>query len=150
MMALVQRVKHAKVDIGKKTVGEIGKGMLVLLGVHRDDSLSEVQWVVKKVAHLRIFPDDEGKMNKSLLDINGDVLVVSQFTLYGDTRKGNRPSFIASAPPTIAEPLYEQFVKEMEQWLDSPVQTGQFGAMMEVHLVNDGPVTLVVEKRNEK
>lgn len=150
MIALVQRVKSASVDVSGQVVGEIGKGMLILLGVHRLDTLAELQWVVKKTVNLRIFPDEDGKMNKSLLDVGGEALVVSQFTLYGDTRKGNRPSFMDSAPPAIAEPLYEQFIKEMRQWLPTPVATGIFGAMMDVHLVNDGPVTLIVEKRKEE
>ena len=149
MIALVQRVKEARVEVEHQTVGSIGKGILVLLGIHRTDSLDELRWVVKKVTHLRIFPDEEGKMNRSLIDIDGEVLVVSQFTLYGDTRKGNRPSFVESAKPAVAEPLYEQFIDEMNLWVLKPVATGIFGAMMDVHLINDGPVTLIVEKRKE-
>lgn len=149
MIALVQRVKEAKVEVNNKVVGEIDKGVLVLLGIHRSDSAEELRWVAKKVVNLRIFPDEEGKMNTSLLDTDGEVLIVSQFTLYGDTRKGNRPSFIESAPPVIAEPLYTQFIAEVNQWVNKPVATGVFGAMMDVHLINDGPVTLIVEKRKE-
>ena len=150
MIALVQRVKNAHVDVDRKTVGQIEKGLLILLGIHQEDTSVELKWVAKKVANLRIFPDDQGKMNKSLIDIDGEALVVSQFTLYGNTQKGNRPSFIASAPPAIAEPLYEQFVDEMSQWVKKPIGTGVFGAMMDVHLINDGPVTLIVERRKEE
>ena len=150
MIALVQRVKNAHVDVDGNTVGRIGKGLLILLGIHQEDTSVELKWVAKKVVNLRIFPDDQGKMNRSLIDIDGEALVVSQFTLYGSTQKGNRPSFIASAPPAIAEPLYEQFVDEMKQWVSKPVSTGVFGAMMDVHLINDGPVTLIVERRKEE
>ncbi|MBX2819565.1 MAG: D-tyrosyl-tRNA(Tyr) deacylase [Rhodothermaceae bacterium] len=150
MIALVQRVKQAHVDVDGNTVGQIEKGLLILLGIHQEDTPVELKWVAKKVANLRIFPDDEGKMNRSLIDVDGEALVVSQFTLYGNTQKGNRPSFIASAPPTIAEPLYERFVDELSQWVNKPVGTGVFGAMMDVHLINDGPVTLIVERRKEE
>ena len=150
MIALVQRVKTARVEVDNKVTGEIDKGVLVLLGIHTSDSVEELRWVAKKVVNLRIFPDDEGKMNRSLLDIGAEVLVVSQFTLYGDTKKGNRPSFVNSAPPAVAEPLYEQFIDEVNQWVAKPVATGVFGAMMDVHLINDGPVTLIVEKRKEE
>ena len=146
---LLQRVKSARVDVEGKTIGQVGQGILILLGVHKHDSPSELQWVVKKVANLRIFPDESGRMNLSLKDIDGEALVVSQFTLYGDTRKGNRPSFTNSAPPEIAEPLYEQFVNELGKLVRKPVATGKFGAMMDVHLVNDGPVTLIIEKRSD-
>ena len=147
MIALVQRVKHAKVEVEGKIVGQIEQGVLILLGVHTSDTTDELNWVAKKVANLRIFADQEGKMNKSVIDADGEILVVSQFTLYGNTRKGNRPSFVESAPPAIAEPLYEQFIDAMNQWVNKPVATGVFGAMMDVHLLNDGPVTLIVEKR---
>ena len=147
MIALLQRVKNARVDVEEITIGQIDTGLLILLGVHKEDSPDELLWVVKKVANLRIFPDESGRMNRSLLDIQGDALVVSQFTLYGDTRKGNRPSFTDSAPPSLAEPLYERFIVELSTLLAKPVATGKFGAMMDVHLVNDGPVTLTVEKK---
>lgn len=148
MVALVQRVSEASVTVEGDVTGAIGPGLLVLLGVHRTDAEAEAAWVAKKVAGLRIFPDDEGKMNRSLLDTGGDALVVSQFTLYGDTRKGNRPSFVESAPPEQAEALYEAFVEELAQRLGRPVPTGVFGAMMDVRLTNDGPVTLWVERRS--
>ena len=149
MMALVQRVKTAHVEVDNEVVGAINQGLLVLLGIHKQDTSEELKWVARKVANLRVFMDQEGKMNRSLIDIDGEALIVSQFTLYGNTRKGNRPSFVESAHPPIAEPLYEQFIEEMNQWLNKPVATGVFGAMMDVHLINDGPVTLVVEKKKE-
>jgi D-tyrosyl-tRNA(Tyr) deacylase len=147
MVALVQRVSEASVTVEGEVTGAIGRGLLVLLGVHRDDTEEEMAWVVNKVASLRIFPDNEGKMNHSLLDVGGDALVVSQFTLYGDTRKGNRPSFVESAPPEQAEALYDAFTDALSERLRRPVPTGIFGAMMDVYLVNDGPVTLWVERR---
>lgn len=147
MVALVQRVSEASVTVGGDVTGAIGAGLLVLLGVHRTDTEAEVDWVAKKVAGLRIFPDEEGKMNRSLREIGGEALVVSQFTLYGDTRKGNRPSFVESAPPEQAEALYEAFVAALADRLGKSVPTGIFGAMMDVRLTNDGPVTLWVERR---
>lgn len=147
MVALIQRVKKASVTVDEAIVGEIGEGMLVLLGVHVTDTVEEMRWVAKKSANLRIFSDEEGRMNLSVQDVDGEVLVVSQFTLYGNTSKGNRPSFVASAQPEQANALYEAYIKEMEQLLGKPVPSGVFGAMMDVNLVNDGPVTLWVEKR---
>ena len=146
MMALVQRVSEARVSVAGEIVGEIGRGMLVLLGVHRSDTPAEVEWVARKCAALRIYPDEEGKMNRSLLDVDGETLVISQFTLYGDARKGNRPSFVASAPPEMAEPLYEAFLEALEREVGRRPERGVFGAMMDVQLVNQGPVTLVVER----
>jgi D-tyrosyl-tRNA(Tyr) deacylase len=147
MVALVQRVSEASVTVDGEVTGAIGTGLLVLLGVHRDDTDTERAWLVNKVAGLRIFPDDEGRMNRSLVDVGGEALVVSQFTLYGDTRKGNRPSFVESAPPEQAEALYESFVAALGERLGRPVPTGVFGADMDVRLTNDGPVTLWVERR---
>jgi len=147
MIALVQRVREASVTVDGNTVARIGPGMLVFLGVHQTDTETEGAWLARKCANLRIFADEEGRMNRALTDVGGETLVVSQFTLYGDARKGNRPSFIASAPPDIAEPLYEDFALRLSGHLGRPVPTGIFGAMMDVHLVNDGPVTLSVEKR---
>ena len=147
MIALVQRVREARVTVEGATTGEIGPGLLVLLGVHRADTAAEADWLAEKVARLRLFRDDDGRMNRSLLDTGGEALVVSQFTLYGDVRKGTRPSYIAAAPPELAIPLYEGFVRCLEAHLGRPVPTGRFGAMMEVALVNDGPVTLWVERR---
>lgn len=147
MVALVQRVKEASVEVDGETVGTIGPGLLILLGVHGDDTEAEIAWLARKCANLRIFNDDAGLMNRSLMDVGGEALVVSQFTLYGDAAKGNRPSFIASARPEKAEPFYERFVEALAGHLGTPVQTGVFGAMMDVRLTNDGPVTLWVEKR---
>ena len=146
MVALVQRVRRASVTVDGKVVGAIGPGFLVLLGVHVTDTRAEADWLVRKVASLRIFPDENGKMNRSILDAEGEALVVSQFTLYGDVSKGNRPSFVSSAPPDVAEPLYEYFVARLEEQLGRRVPTGVFGAMMDVELVNDGPVTLWIER----
>lgn len=147
MVALVQRVKEASVEVDGEIVGAIGKGLLILLGVHQEDTGSEIEWLARKCANLRIFPDDKGLMNRSMIDIGGEALVVSQFTLYGNTQKGNRPSFIASARPEKAEVLYEEFVDVLAAQIGKPVPTGVFGAMMNVNLVNDGPVTLWVERK---
>ncbi len=147
MIALIQRVKEASVTVNDEIVGEIGQGLLILLGVHVHDTTREMEWVARKCAQLRIFQDEEGLMNRSVQDVGGDVLVVSQFTLYGNTKKGNRPSFIASALPEKAEPLYEQFVDEISALTGRPAAKGVFGAMMDVRLLNDGPVTLWVEKK---
>lgn len=147
MVALVQRVKEASVSVDGKIVGAISSGMLILLGIHQADTEKEMQWVARKCANLRIFPDADGRMNRSLRDSGGEALIVSQFTLYGNTQKGNRPSFIESALPAKAEPLYEQFAQTLSTHLGKPVPTGIFGAMMDVHLINDGPVTLWVEKQ---
>ena len=147
MIALVQRVRRAAVSIDGRVVGQIGPGLLILLGVHRDDGTSELEWVARKCAALRIFADDQGKMNRSIVDVDGEALVVSQFTLYGNVEKGNRPSFVESAHPDTAVPIYERFVDMMSSLLDKPVQTGEFGAMMQVELVNDGPVTITIERK---
>lgn len=147
MVALVQRVKEARVVVDGAVVGVIGAGLLVLLGVAHGDTEAEADWLADKLARLRIFPDDEGRMNRALLDTGGEALVVSQFTLLGDARKGNRPSFIAAAPPDEAERLYRYFNARLSAVLGRPVPTGVFGALMDVHLVNDGPVTLWVERR---
>ncbi len=147
MVALVQRVSEAAVNIDGDTVGAIEEGLLVLLGVHEEDTEAESTWCAAKCANLRVFPDTDGKMDQSLLDTGGEALVVPQFTLYGDTSKGNRPSFTEAAPPDRAERLYEHFVDDLEEHLGCEVSTGEFGAMMDVQLTNDGPVTLWVERR---
>ncbi len=146
MVALVQRVTHASVEVDGETVGSIGGGLLLLLGVHQDDTEEEGAWLARKCANLRIFPDVDGKMNRSLKDTRGAALVVSQFTLYGDTSRGNRPSFERAAGPEKAERLYDGFVELLDEQLGTVVETGVFGAMMDVHLTNDGPVTLWVER----
>ncbi len=144
MRAVLQRVRRAAVVVAGETVGAIDAGWLVLLGVAPTDTPAEAAWLADKVAHLRALEDDAGKMNRSVLDAGGAVLVVSQFTLYGDTRKGRRPSFTGAAPPALAEPLYERFAAELRA-VGLPVATGRFGADMQVELVNDGPVTFVLD-----
>lgn len=144
MRAVLQRVRRAKVTVADAVTGEIAHGWLVLLGVGPDDSHKNVDWLADKVANLRAFEDADGKMNLSVQDVNGSVLVVSQFTLYGDCLKGRRPSFTGAAPPAAAEPLYEALVAALKM-LGIPVATGKFGADMQVELVNDGPVTFVID-----
>ncbi len=150
MLVLVQRVSRAEVrirDEGEetRTAGRIGAGLLVLVGFTESDGQAQAQWMVEKLLGLRIFPDDDGKMNLSLVDVGGALLVVSQFTLYGDASRGRRPSFVAAARPETAIPLYERFVALLRAQ-GAAVQTGEFGAMMDVELVNDGPVTLWLER----
>jgi D-tyrosyl-tRNA(Tyr) deacylase len=144
MRALLQRVSRASVTVDNHIVGQIGQGLLVLLGVGQDDSEAHVKTLVEKIVHLRIFGDDEGKMNRSLLDIGGEVLLVSQFTLYADVRKGRRPSFTDAAPPALAEPLVERFMAALAAY-NLKVEGGVFGAYMEVELLNTGPVTIYMD-----
>ena len=146
MRAVVQRVTSAKVTVGDRVTGEIGSGLLVLLGVDQGDGPTDLQYIAAKVRDLRIFADADGKMNKSVLDLQGGVLVVSQFTLSGDARNGRRPSFASAAPPQIARALYEEVVREL-QTSGLQVATGEFQAMMQVSLVNDGPVTILLDSR---
>ncbi len=145
MKAVVQRVSRASVQIDGQTVGEIGRGLLVLLGVGRDDAAADTEWMIKKVLALRIFPDDAKNMNRSVTDIGGGILVVSQFTLYGDARKGTRPSFSEAMPPTEAERFYNDFMAKLRAATSLQVAEGRFAAMMDVELVNDGPVTIVLD-----
>ncbi len=146
MKVVLQRVSEASVSIDGQVVGQIESGLLLLVGFTHSDTEGELEWMADKVVGLRVFADGDGKMNRSVNECGGGVLIVSQFTLYGDTRKGRRPSFITAAPPEISVPLYEQFVQAVTERADGPVETGQFGAMMDVALVNDGPVTLVLER----
>ena len=146
MRAVVQRVTSAKVTVGERTTGEIGQGLLVFVGVDQGDGPSDLQYIASKVRDLRIFQDDNDKMNRSVFDIKGEVLVVSQFTLSGDARNGRRPSFASAAPPDIARALYEDVVREL-QGSGLRVATGEFQAMMQVALVNDGPVTILLDSR---
>jgi D-tyrosyl-tRNA(Tyr) deacylase len=146
MRAVIQRVSRAGVTIDGETVGQIGRGLLVLLGITHTDTAADARWLAEKSIGLRVFNDADGKMNLGLTDVGGSVLVVSQFTLYGDAQKGRRPSFIAAARPEQAIPLYEAFVNGIRA-LGAPVETGRFGAMMDVELVNDGPVTLILDSR---
>lgn len=145
MRVVLQRVSRARVSVAERTTGEIGSGLLLLVGFTDADGEEALRWMADKVVGLRIFPDAEGKMNHSVADADGALLVVSQFTLYGDARKGRRPSFVGAARPEIAAPLYERFV-EILRATGLPVATGEFGGMMDVELVNDGPVTLILER----
>jgi D-tyrosyl-tRNA(Tyr) deacylase len=147
MRALIQRVSNASVTVDERIVSQIGPGLLILLGIGQEDSMDQVKTLVHKIVHMRIFGDDEGKMNRSLLDINGQALVVSQFTLYADIRRGRRPSFTEAALPTIAEPLVERF-KEAIATYGIPVEGGLFGAHMGVNLLNDGPVTIWLDSKD--
>lgn len=147
MRAVIQRVLEASVEIDGRTVSRIGGGLLVLLGVEDGDTLEDVSWLGAKVARLRIFADPEGKMNQSVTEAGGEIIVVSQFTLHASTKKGNRPSFLKSAAPAVSEPLYEQFCAALERETGRPVGRGIFGADMKVALVNDGPVTILIDSR---
>lgn len=149
MRALVQKVKEGGVYISENNYfAKIGKGLVVFLGVTHEDGENEINFVADKCSNLRIFPDDGGKMNLSVKDIDGEILVISQFTLYGDARKGNRPSYTEAASPELADKIYQQFISRLKSNLgDSKIKTGQFGAMMEVKIINDGPVTIMVESK---
>lgn len=144
MRAVIQRVKRASVDVNGITTGSISKGIVIFLGIHRHDEAKEIDWMAEKILNLRIFPDPDGKMNISLADIKAEMLIVSQFTLYGDCRKGRRPGYSEAAPPEIAEPIYNRFVDEVRN-KGINAATGKFQAMMDVTLVNDGPVTLLLD-----
>lgn len=150
MRVVIQRVKEASVSVQGVKISEIQKGLLILVGVETQDTQQDIDWLVAKVAKLRIFEDPLGAMNVSLQDIGADVIVVSQFTLHASTKKGNRPSFIKAAKPEVAIPLYQGFVDSLEKQLDKKIQTGQFGAMMEVALINDGPVTITIDSKNKE
>ena len=146
MRAVVQRVTRAKVTVDDKLVGEIGNGLVILLGIARDDTKLDAAYLVEKIVALRIFDDEAGKMNLSVKDVNGGMLIVSQFTLYGDVRRGLRPSWIEAAAPEVAEPMYEFFIRQVRSAV-SEVATGSFRAMMQVELVNDGPVTILLDSK---
>lgn len=150
MRAVIQRVSQANVVIEGNQVATIEKGVLILLGIVPDDTHDDVKWLSNKITNMRIFPDDKNVMNISLLDSGGDAIVVSQFTLHASTKKGNRPSYIKAAKPDIAIPLYKTFVKQLETDLNKSVQTGEFGADMKVSLLNDGPVTIIVDTKNKE
>jgi D-tyrosyl-tRNA(Tyr) deacylase len=147
MRALLQRVSNASVTIDGTVVSGIGEGFLILLGIGAGDDGTDIAWLCGKIARMRIFPDEEGKMNRSLADTGGAALVISQFTLHASTKKGNRPSFLAAAPPELAEPLYETFCAELSAEIRKPVARGRFGADMQVSLTNDGPVTIWLDSR---
>ncbi|MCW3807007.1 D-aminoacyl-tRNA deacylase [Plebeiibacterium marinum] len=150
MKAVIQRVSEASVSVNEKIKSEIKNGLLVLLGIVNDDEKSDIDWLTNKIANLRIFDDENGVMNKSLLDIGGEIIVVSQFTLHAKTKKGNRPSYIDAAKPDVSIPLYKAFVKKMEDVISQTVQTGEFGAYMKVSMVNDGPVTIIIDTKNKE
>jgi len=150
MRIVIQRVSRASVTIEGTVKGAIGAGFLILLGVCADDSTDDVDWLVRKVAALRVFDDEQGVMNRSIMDVGGDILVVSQFTLFASYKKGNRPSWLRAAGHELSIPLYEAFCERLSQAIGKPVATGEFGAMMEVELVNDGPVTICMDTKNKE
>ncbi len=150
MIAVIQRVSEAKVEIESQIVGKIGPGILMLLGIEAEDGEQDIHWLSSKIAKLRIFDDEYGVMNKSLIDVDGDVLLVSQFTLHASTKKGNRPSYIKAARPEISIPIYEKFKDTLQTNLGKKIQTGRFGAMMQVSLCNDGPVTIIIDTKDKK
>ena len=150
MRVVVQRVSQASVTVSETVISEIRKGVLILLGIEAADTEEDIKWLTNKIGNLRIFNDEEGVMNLSLKDIKGEVIIVSQFTLHAAIKKGNRPSYIKAARPEFAEPMYEQFVKQMSIDIGAKVQTGKFGAMMDVKLINDGPVTLLIDTKNKE
>lgn len=148
MLVVIQRVTQATLHIEQTLRAEIAQGLVVLVGIAPDDTQEDIDWLATKIAQLRIFADEEGKMNKSIQDIQGDILLVSQFTLYASTKKGNRPSFLGAAKPDVAIPLYEQAVTALETAIGKPIQTGEFGADMQINLTNDGPVTIIIDSKN--
>ena len=149
MRAVIQRVSQASVSIDEKKVASINEGLLVFLGIEIQDTKEDSEWLANKISQLRIFSDEEGKMNLSALDVQAEFLVVSQFTLYAQTKKGNRPSFVKAAKPVFAEALYEDFIQELSSHSSRPVQHGKFGAHMQVSLTNDGPVTIIIDTKNK-
>lgn len=149
MKVVIQRVSKSSVTIEGKKVASIEKGLLILLGIVDKDTRDDINWLSNKITNLRIFDDENGVMNKSIIDVQGDAIVVSQFTLHSSTKKGNRPSYIKAAKPDVAIPLYEAFVKQLQLDLGKSVQTGEFGADMKVELINDGPVTIIIDTKNK-
>ncbi len=150
MRTVIQRVNHASVTINGVVKSSIGKGLLVLVGIEDADAGEDIQWLCKKIVGLRVFDDEQGVMNKNIVDADGDILVISQFTLFASTKKGNRPSYIRAAKPDISIPLYEKFCTELSFVLGKPVGTGEFGADMKVELLNDGPVTICMDTKNKE
>jgi D-tyrosyl-tRNA(Tyr) deacylase len=150
MRVVIQRVSEANVKVAGEVIGEIQKGLMVLVGIVNEDDKSDIEWLSNKIVNMRIFEDEQGVMNKSLLEVGGSILLVSQFTLHASTKKGNRPSYIAAAKPAISVPLYEQMIIQLEKDLGAPIQTGKFGADMKVTLINDGPVTITIDSKNKE
>lgn len=150
MRAVIQRVSKASVSIDQEIKSRIDLGLLILLGIEETDTQDDINWLASKITRLRVFNDENGIMNLSVMDMKGETLVVSQFTLHASTKKGNRPSYIKAAKPNIAIPLYKEFIKKIEEETRKPVQTGEFGAMMEISLINDGPVTIIIDTKNRE
>ncbi len=150
MRAVIQRVSEASVSIEGEIKSRINNGLMILLGIENADTGEDIEWLSRKIMQLRIFDDAEGVMNLSIVDVKGEAMVVSQFTLHASTKKGNRPSYIYAAKPGIAVPLYDQFVKQLSFDLNKPVQTGEFGARMDISLINEGPVTIIIDTKNKK
>ena len=150
MRIVIQRTKKSSVCVNGKITGEINKGLMILLGIEEADDNTDIEWLVRKIIGLRIFDDENGVMNLSITDINGDILLVSQFTLHASTKKGNRPSYIRAARPEKAIVLYEEFIRQLSDALGKKIQTGIFGAMMEVNILNDGPVTIIIDSKNKE
>lgn len=150
MKVVIQRVSEASVTIGGKVNGAIGKGLMILVGIENEDSDEDIQWLCQKIVQLRIFNDEKGVMNLSLLDVVGDILLISQFTLHANTKKGNRPSYIKAAKPEISVPIYEKMILKLTEFTNKRIQTGIFGEDMKVALVNDGPVTILIDSKNKE
>ena len=150
MRAVIQRVSEASVTVEGAIIGQIQQGLMVLVGIVNEDDTSDIEWLSNKIIHMRIFDDENGVMNKSLIEVGGAILLVSQFTLNAATKKGNRPSYIAAAKPEISIPLYEAMIQQLEKDLGTSIQTGKFGADMKVALINDGPVTIIIDSKNKE
>jgi D-tyrosyl-tRNA(Tyr) deacylase len=150
MKIVIQRVLSSKVVVNEVIVGEIEKGLLILVGIVEEDTHEDIEWLVRKIVQLRIFEDKEGIMNLSIKDINGNILIISQFTLHSLTKKGNRPSYIKAAKPTIAVSIYEEFIQKIELEMNKKLEKGIFGATMKVHLINDGPITIIIDSKNRE
>ena len=150
MRAVIQRVSEASVTVEGAIIGQIQRGLMVLVGIINEDDTSDIEWLSNKIIHMRIFEDESGVMNKSLIEVGGAILLVSQFTLHASTKKGNRPSYIAAAKPEISIPIYEAMIHQLEKDLGASIQTGKFGADMKVALINDGPVTITIDSKNKE
>ena len=150
MRAVIQRVSEASVTVEGAIIGQIQRGLMVLVGIVNEDDTSDIEWLSNKIIHMRIFEDESGVMNKSLIEVGGAILLVSQFTLHASTKKGNRPSYIAAAKPEISIPIYEAMIHQLEKDLGASIQTGKFGADMKVSLINDGPVTITIDSKNKE
>ena len=150
MRAVIQRVSEASVTVEGAIIGQIQRGLMVLVGIINEDDTSDIEWLSNKIIHMRIFEDENGVMNKSLIEVGGEILLVSQFTLHASTKKGNRPSYIAAAKPEVSIPIYEAMIHQLEKDLGASIQTGKFGADMKVSLINDGPVTITIDSKNKE